>query len=184
MAQKPAFTNILQVGIVVRDCYASMKTYTEKYSIGPWAIYDFTPDTVQDMSVLGKPQEYAMRLALTTVGNVELELIEPLDDKSDYAKFLKERGEGVHHLGVEVDEPEKAEQLFQAKGVGNLQAGRWRDTTYTYFETQKDLATILETFTVPPGFERPEPDDVYPKGAELKGASGPVTASGEPGPKD
>jgi len=163
MAQKPTFTNILQVCMVVKDCYASVKTYADKHGIGPWAIYDFTPDTVQDMSIRGKPQEYAMRLALATVGNVELELIEPLDDKSDYAKFLKEHGEGMHHLGVEVEDPEKAVELFQAKGVGVLQGGRWYDSTYTYFDTQKDLATVIETFTVPPGFERPEPDDVYPK---------------------
>jgi methylmalonyl-CoA/ethylmalonyl-CoA epimerase len=28
------------------------------------------------------------------------ELIEPLDDKSDYARFLAEKGEGVHHIAV------------------------------------------------------------------------------------
>ena len=184
MAQKPTFTNVLQVGMVVKDCYATMKTYSDKYGIGPWVVYDFTPDKVQDMQVRGKPQKYAMRLAMATVGNVELELIEPLDDKSDYAKFLKEKGEGVHHLGVEVEDPEQAVELFQAKGVGVLQAGRWYGSSYTYFETQPDLATIIETFTIPPDFERPEPDDVYPKGAELQGASGPVAGSGKSKPQD
>ena len=31
---------------------------------------------------------------------MQWELIEPLDGKSDYARFLAEKGEGVHHIAV------------------------------------------------------------------------------------
>jgi 4-hydroxyphenylpyruvate dioxygenase-like putative hemolysin len=34
------------------------------------------------------------------IGQVQLELLEPLDDESIYARFLAERGEGVHHIAV------------------------------------------------------------------------------------
>ena len=34
------------------------------------------------------------------VGRVMWELIEPLDEEGIYARFLAEKGEGVHHVAV------------------------------------------------------------------------------------
>ena len=34
------------------------------------------------------------------VGRVMWELIQPLDDESIYARFLAEKGEGMHHIAV------------------------------------------------------------------------------------
>jgi hypothetical protein len=39
------------------------------------------------------PVERSWRLAVATVGQVQWELIEPLDEESVYARFLAERGE-------------------------------------------------------------------------------------------
>ena len=34
------------------------------------------------------------------IGNVMWELIEPLDEQGIFARFLAEKGEGVHHIAV------------------------------------------------------------------------------------
>ena len=44
--RQPAFTETLQIALVVRDLEATMRTYVDDYGIGPWAIYEFNPDTV------------------------------------------------------------------------------------------------------------------------------------------
>jgi len=40
---------------------------------------------------------------ISTGGETQIELLEPLDNSSTIAKFLETRGEGIHHFAVEVD---------------------------------------------------------------------------------
>ena len=48
----------------------------------------------------GRPVRRSWRLVTAMVGRVQWELIEPLDDESDYARFLADKGGGVHHIAV------------------------------------------------------------------------------------
>ena len=41
MMRDPAFTQTMQIGIVVRDLDATMRKYVDEYGIGPWKIYEF-----------------------------------------------------------------------------------------------------------------------------------------------
>ncbi len=45
-----------------------------------------------------------VRVAFFGAGPVTIELLEPLDEKSDIAAFLAKRGEGIHHLALKVDD--------------------------------------------------------------------------------
>ena len=47
--REPVFTETMQVALVVRDIEATMRTYVHEYGIGPWAIYEFNPETVTEM---------------------------------------------------------------------------------------------------------------------------------------
>ena len=94
------FTETVQIGIVVRDLDATLRRYVDDYGIGPWEIHEFDSRSAKDLREHGQPVERAWRLAVTMVGGVMWELIEPLDDESVYARFLVEKGEGVHHIAV------------------------------------------------------------------------------------
>lgn len=48
--REPDFADTVQVALVVRDLRASMRTYVERYGIGPWEIYAYLP-TATDMGV-------------------------------------------------------------------------------------------------------------------------------------
>ncbi|MFQ5813908.1 MAG: methylmalonyl-CoA epimerase [Anaerolineae bacterium] len=61
--------------------------------------------------------EQAVRIAFLPVGESELELVEPLTTESGVAKFLEKRGEGIHHVCLEVDDIEAALQDLAAKGI-------------------------------------------------------------------
>ncbi len=41
-------------------------------------------------------------------------------------------------------------------------AGRFRESTYAYLDTGPALGFITEILKMPPGFEMPKPDAVYP----------------------
>jgi len=57
-----------------------------------------------------------VRTAFFDVGGVHLELLEPTAPESPVAKFLAERGEGIHHLAFRTDDI--AGQLAQAAAAG------------------------------------------------------------------
>jgi methylmalonyl-CoA/ethylmalonyl-CoA epimerase len=57
-----------------------------------------------------------VRTAFFDVGGVHLELLEPTSPESPIAKFLADRGEGIHHIAFLTDDI--AGQLAQAAGAG------------------------------------------------------------------
>jgi hypothetical protein len=93
----PVFTQTVQIGIVVRDLDAAMRKYVDDYGIGPWKIYEFNPGNAKDLREYGQPVKRSWRLAIAMVGQLQWELIEPLDNEGIYARFLAEKGGGVHH---------------------------------------------------------------------------------------
>jgi methylmalonyl-CoA/ethylmalonyl-CoA epimerase len=57
-----------------------------------------------------------VRTAFLSVGDSNLELLEPAGDDSPIAKFIEKRGEGIHHICFRVDDIEA--QLAKLKAEG------------------------------------------------------------------
>ncbi|MDR1856744.1 MAG: VOC family protein [Desulfovibrio sp.] len=163
MPCKPVFTDVLQVGIICKDLHGTVKSYTDKYGIGPWDEYRFDSTTVADLSIGGKPTEYAMDLALTQVGTVQWELIQPLDQLSDYARFLREHGEGIHHVALATSMDYKEMAAFCDKnGIKQVQYGHWgRNFHYDYRDLRDELKCIVELYGPAPDFTWPKPVAVH-----------------------
>jgi methylmalonyl-CoA/ethylmalonyl-CoA epimerase len=159
--REPVFTETIQIALVVRDIEATMRTYVHDYGIGPWDIYEFNPDTVQDMREEGESVERTWRLALAQVGQVQWELIQPLDEHSIYARFLAEKGEGLHHVGVAVPSYDETIEKLEQRGRGVVFGGEYKGVRFAYLPTDTDLGLITEIFAAPPGLEQ-KPDAVYP----------------------
>ncbi len=53
-----------------------------------------------------------------TVGGFKMELLCPYDSSSVIAKFLENRGEGVHHISFEVEDLDAAIAELKDKGIG------------------------------------------------------------------
>jgi hypothetical protein len=158
---EPAFTQTLQVCVVVRDIDSTMRTYVHEYGIGPWDIYEFNPGTVRDMHENGEPVERSFRLALALVGSVQWELIQPLDDESIYARHLAAHGEGVHHVGVAVPDYAARVAAHEAKGGTVVFGGEYKGVNFAYLSTDTDLGVLTEIFDAAPGDDQ-QPDAVYP----------------------
>jgi methylmalonyl-CoA/ethylmalonyl-CoA epimerase len=61
-------------------------------------------------------QELGLKIGFVRVGEVGIELLEPLSPDSAVGKFLAERGEGIHHICYEVENIEQA--IADAKAGG------------------------------------------------------------------
>ncbi|MBI4295075.1 MAG: methylmalonyl-CoA epimerase [Chloroflexi bacterium] len=61
--------------------------------------------------------EQKVKAALLPVGDGEIELIQPIDPNSGVAKFLQARGEGIHHICLEVDDIDKSLETMASRGA-------------------------------------------------------------------
>ena len=58
-----------------------------------------------------------VRVAFLPVGETRFELLEPTHDDSPIAKFLENRGEGIHHIALKVTNIEESLAELKEKGV-------------------------------------------------------------------
>ncbi len=158
--------NIVQVGIVVRDLDLALKSYSGKLGVGPWRVSVYGPPRLTNCKVRGVPVPYSMKVALAWTHDMNWELLQPLEGPSIYWEFLRDRGEGLHHFMVDVGERTLAEVTaeFTARGWPPLMEGCFMGLDYVYYDTERDLKTLVEVRKAPPGWQRPEPDAWYPHG--------------------
>ena len=156
--------NIAQVGVVVRDLDKSLKGYADKLGIGPWRVSTYGPPRLTETKVRGVPVQYSMKVALAWTEAMNWELIQPLEGPSIYEDFLRDHGEGLHHLLVDCGELSLDEIIagFAAQGWAPLMEGCFLGNRFIYFGTEHDLCTLIEVRRAPPGWIRPDPDRWYP----------------------
>jgi len=62
-------------------------------------------------------KEQRVKVAFIPVGESRIELIESTDPNGPIAKFIERRGEGIHHIALEVDNIEDALKKLKERGV-------------------------------------------------------------------
>jgi methylmalonyl-CoA/ethylmalonyl-CoA epimerase len=144
---EPTFTDTMQIGIVVPDLDAAVRTYRDVYGIGPWEIAEIGPENAQDVRLYGRPVEWRTRAAWAMVGRVQWELIQPLDDNGLFARFLAERGGGVHHIAVATPDFRRTLQEQAVRGNEPILSGTFSGVEVDFLSTERDLGVILEVFS-------------------------------------
>jgi catechol 2,3-dioxygenase-like lactoylglutathione lyase family enzyme len=164
MQSAPLAQDITQVGIVVRDMDAALANYTNKLGVGPWRVYTYAPPKLTNTKVRGVPVTYSMKLALAWTKNMMWELIQPLDGPSIYWEFLRDHGEGVHHVMIDYGDRTLAAVTaeFAARGWQPIMEGDYLGSQFVYYGTESSLTTTIEVRHSEPGWQRPPPDVWYP----------------------
>ena len=94
------------VAIIVRNIEQALVFYRDTLGITPSEIKEVPTDQVRIAFLpMGGP------------GGSELELIEPITPNSSLTRFLEKRGEGLHHICLEVADIDAALAEMQEKGV-------------------------------------------------------------------
>jgi hypothetical protein len=159
---------VAQVALVVEDLDKTVENYWKLFGIGPWHFYTYGKPLVKKMSYRGEPTEYKMRVALSYLGPLRIELIEMLEGDTVYAEFVREHGYGVHHFGILVDDMHAA--IAEAENAGLLMTqdgsgfGADGDGQYAYLETEDKIGTTIELIERPQG--RMPPEKIYPPESE------------------
>jgi hypothetical protein len=128
-----------QVGIVVKDVIRTAENYWDILGIGPWEIRDWGNRVLWDRTYMGKPAWGRERLAHAYLGDLELELLQPVEGDSIYADWIEEHGEGLHHLKFLCDDIDATSQALAEQGFQSIQSGHFGDPAkkeggFNYFD--------------------------------------------------
>jgi methylmalonyl-CoA/ethylmalonyl-CoA epimerase len=91
------------LGIAVRDLNTVLAFYTDKLGL---------PCTGEEVVA-----EQKVRVAFLPLGQTKLELLESTAPDGPVAKFIEQKGEGIHHVAIRVANIEEAVASLKAKGV-------------------------------------------------------------------
>jgi len=151
---------VAQVAILVPNLEDAVEQYYEKFGIGDWHFYTYGKPLVKKMTYHGEPTEYTMRVALSYLGPMRIELIEPVEGKTVYSDFIEEHGYGVHHFGVLVEDMQESIAKAEAAGVAMTMDGSGfgldGDGHYAYLDTEQSLGVTIELIERPQGRNIPE----------------------------
>jgi methylmalonyl-CoA/ethylmalonyl-CoA epimerase len=96
------------IGIAVRNLEESTEKWSELFGL--------------EVKKIEEIKERGLRLAhLSSKSGPSIELLTPCGEGSALEKFLKERGEGIHHFCFEVKNIERAMEELKKKGIQFVQ---------------------------------------------------------------
>jgi methylmalonyl-CoA epimerase len=96
-------TKVSHVGVVVNNLDKMLQMYESIFQLKPSAVKD---------GMGGK-----LRIAFLPVGDGEIELLQPMDPKTSFGKFLQSHGEGLHHIALTSDNIDSEIARLKKEGV-------------------------------------------------------------------
>ena len=137
---------LVQIGIVVADLDRTTKLLTSLFGIGPFRFVEWPDRPESKYYYRGVEERIRIKQAFVQLGEVEVEIIQPLEGHNDYQDFLDETGGGIHHLLFEVSDIDPVIEELAKSGVSVLQAGTGirPGTRWALLDTQKLLGFLVE----------------------------------------
>jgi methylmalonyl-CoA/ethylmalonyl-CoA epimerase len=134
---------INHVAIVVEDIDAAMGFWCDSMGIR--------------LSHIQEVPKEKSAVAFLPVGDSEIELVQPISDDSGVAKYLNKRGQGMHHLCLEVQDIEAVLSELGEKGVQLIhetpiigEGGR----KYAFIHPKSATGVLVELYELPGETER------------------------------
>lgn len=137
-------TKVTQVGIIVRDIEAKAQAWSEILGLPlPEIIVTDTVDIAQT-EYQGHRTTARARLAFFQLGQVDLELIEPIGEPSTWKDQLDQHGDSLHHIAFQIKGMTEKIAYLDAKGIPLAQRGEYTGGRYAYVDGSRQLGTIVE----------------------------------------
>jgi len=94
---------INHIGIAVNNIEEAIKLYTDALGL-----------KVKNIEIV---EAQKVKTAIIPVGEGKIELLESTDPEGVIAKYIEKRGEGLHHLALEVSDIQQALATLKEKGT-------------------------------------------------------------------
>lgn len=105
-----------QIAWVTSDLDATEKALTGLLGARKWVRIPevhFAPDTC---TYRGEPADFVASISLSYLGDMQLELIEPVRGENIYSEFLRDNGPGLHHICMDAESLEHFDAALASVG--------------------------------------------------------------------
>lgn len=138
---------LVQIGIVVPDLDKTTRLLSSLFGIGPFrsVVWPNRPESKYEYRDV--EEHILISQAFVQLGQVEIELIQPLEgERNAYKHFLDHTGGGIHHVLFEVTDIDPVLQALAQSGVTVLQSGTGirPGTRWALLDTQELLGFLVE----------------------------------------
>ena len=127
------FTHIDHIGLAVNDIESAVAFYQQQLGVLAWEIIEL-------------PERH-MRVAVAHIGTSMVELIAPTSPEAAFAKYLAEKGPGMHHIAYRVDDIHAALTQLKDQGVrliDDVPRPGLHDTLVAFIHPKASLGTLIE----------------------------------------
>ena len=119
------------IGYAVRDARKTADLLSSMWGLEPCPM--FKVSLGKDNMILGKP--WSVNLVFLNLGQLTLEICEPVEGDSFLHRFLESCGEGINHIGFNVSNWDDSVDLFKRYGNKMIMAGIFEGKRWCYFRT-------------------------------------------------
>ncbi len=143
-----------QIGIVVKNLERSIKNYEQAFGIGPFTVFDFTPEKSY---VRDRDGQIRLNIGIAQwTPDISLEFIEVIEGSPYHLDYLEKHGEGVQHLGFM---PADYDQVIERAEKMNISVLMSAETFVegmghargTYLDTLELAGVLFEVIEMRPG---------------------------------
>jgi len=137
---------LVQIGIVVADRKRTTELLTSLFGIGPFRFVEWPDRAESKYAYRGVDERIRISQAFVQLGDVEVELIQPVQGRNAYKDFLDETGGGIHHVLFEVSDIDPVLRELEKSGVTVLQSGTGirPGTRWALLDTKELLGFLVE----------------------------------------
>lgn len=149
---------IWQVCAITDNLEETLQQWVDRLEIGPWKVRSFNNENMDWMYLEhgkrgGKKVEepWEMRIAITMVGDFEIEVIQPVKGPTIYQDWLDRHGPGLHHIKEKISD-EKLEDVmyeFEDNGVPIMSTGKFFSDIHAYMNAEPYVGFIYELGNCP-----------------------------------
>ena len=150
---KQVFTAPIQIGVLTNDLEQYLDKLEKVFGMGPWRIADYPPTGSNPFTeYYGKKGDFKAKFCFYHLGNIELEIIQPLEGDNIWADFIKEHGNAIHHIKFLTDDHKPVEKYLNSNGYKIIQQGEGvgpnAGKIWSFYNTFDDIGFEVEVMNI------------------------------------
>jgi methylmalonyl-CoA/ethylmalonyl-CoA epimerase len=135
---------LCQIGIIVKDIEVTVKRFSRILDLPVPEIIISEPEEIAHTRYRRNSTNARAKLAFFPIGQVTIELIEPVGGPSTWRDHLEGKGEGIHHIAFHVEDSDETCKHLAESNVTVVQQGDYTGGRYTYCEGECLSGVMLE----------------------------------------
>ncbi len=145
MTSTPLGNNkVMQVGVIVENIDDAVQAWSRLLGVEPPSITLTDSFAVSNAHYQGKPTPAQARLAFFDLGQVALELIQPIGEPSTWNDQLVAHDSSLHHIAFEIKGMDEHLGELAQHGLPLIQRGEYTGGRYAYVDGQRQFGAVIE----------------------------------------